>query len=969
MRSTSINPPPVPVQTLPVDSNSLALLEQTVEAVWLLGVDDCLVYVTDKAEQYYRHTPDEMLGKTLADLEFFDTQDICTEEYIAAITMRQPFSSDRFILRYQHRIPNVVRLVGYPIYNEQGTYAGYFSSAVDMGSGGLTSYIRDELSRLSQGKTVTPQQELDLIARVIHETLGLDAIVISSVQGSKMDVLSFYHASQARATLSLDSHNTPCEITLKQGHCYIEDDLATRFPQQALPIDASTYLGHRLNNPQGKAIGLLCAYHTKPLQPAELVKEVFESVGALAAPFLSHYLDNKRVNDQNLALNQAYRLAKVGAWLNYPGRGVNPYWSAETYDVWGEDKSSKPNLRKMFQQVHSDDRDRVYYHWNNLKTLGNYTLEYRITDREGRLKWLLESAETEYDAEGNYKRVVGVIQDISAQKRNEEQLRTMAHAVFESSNIVYSLDLKAKVVDCNPAFEECTGYSREEVLGQSGTILNMPDTPRALYWGLWRQLLSGQEWRGETENKRRSGEPYWAKTVITPVRNTHGEIISYLCVQEDITEKKQQEAMLRHQAYHDGLTGLPNRLQVQEQLSNLLDKHEPVSLLFIDLDGFKHVNDSMGHQVGDGLLQRVAKRLQATVRNADMLARLGGDEFVVVLESNSQAELTAERILKVLSHPFEVAGRIMHLGASIGIVSAPDDGDSADVLMRNADAAMYHAKSNGKNTYCVFSNDIYRDSARRMQLEIGLRHALHRQELSLHYQAQQLLETGKVLGAEALCRWHSKELGNVSPEEFIPLAEEIGLIDDIGAWVVGEALRNCRLWRDNGSPDAIVSINVSPRQFRSESLLSTIADALAKYQLPASALCVEVTETLLVDSYDQAQAMLSSLQALGVFLAIDDFGVGYSSLSYLKRFPFDTLKIDRSFIRDMETNEDDYTLVRTIIQLAHNLGLKVVAEGVEKKAHQELLSVIGCDAIQGYWLSRPVSADTFVEMMSEAVEA
>lgn len=949
---------------LPIDASTLTLLEQSVDVVWIVGADGRIIYATASVQEIYSLAP-VPLGQSLDQLEYFDSSIPAVAAYLNAAEQRQSYQSDQFFFTFKHRAPSVARLTGQPLFDGDGKYQGYLTSAIDLGGSGVVGYMRDLLAVHGEPGINQPEYELDHFAQTLQQTLGIDSVMISSVEGSKQDVLSFYQHGVKQPLYAFDSHGTPCEKTLEQGSYIVMRDLSRHYGDVSSLMSADTYMGYRLDDVQGKPMGMLCAFHNQELVPVDVVAQVLDSAATLIAPVLSHYLGSKRVNDQTSALTQAYRLAKVGTWLNYPGRGTKPRWSPETFEVWGMSVEQEPDLRKMFDQVHPDDKEKVAHHWNNLETIGSYTLEYRITDSKGHQKWLLESAETELDKQGTYRRVVGVIQDISEQKRDEEQLITLAHAVFESSSIVYTLDRRARIVDCNPAFEECTGYHREEVLGQPGTILNTPNTSRVLYWGLWRKLLSGLEWRGETENKRRNGEHYWAQTVITPVRSSNGEVISYLCVQEDVTEKKQQDALLRHQAYHDGLTGLANRRKVQEQLEELVKQQQAVSLLFIDLDGFKYVNDSLGHIVGDGLLQRVGKRLQSTIRDADLLARLGGDEFLVVLESNSDAELTAQRILKVLSHPFEVSGRIMHLGASIGIVTAPDDGDSAEVLLRNADAAMYHAKSKGKNTYSVFSSDIYRHSARRMQLEIGLRHALQRGELRLHYQLQKSLADGRLIGAEALCRWYSHELGDVSPAEFIPLAEEIGLIDDLGDWVVREALRSCRQWRLEGAEDMVVSINVSPRQLRSESLLTTISNALKAFNLPASALCVEVTETLLMDSYDMAQSLLNSLRELGVTLAIDDFGVGYSSLSYLKRFPFDSLKIDRSFVGDMENNDDDHTLVRTIVQLGHNLGLKVVAEGVENQAQQELLTEIGCDTIQGYWLSKPVEGERFLELISQ----
>ncbi len=958
---------------LPLSPQTLQLLEGTVDGLWLIDSNDHICYYYTAIDYTYEGLSLSLQDRPVYELIIFSSEFQCVKDCLQAIKNREAYQCNNFMIRYQQRIPHVVRFSGHPLYDEQQNYLGFLGTIVDLGRAGVIQFIRDEVLRQLGQIQGQPLGQLNALVAVVREKLLLDAIFVCAVDGNELEVLA---CSQAMGP-EIDVNNfaiadTPFATVLTEGRCLIDTKLLGIDAQLAHHLGNEycfdSFIGYRLEDVEGNTIGVIAALHRHSLQPVDIYADVFTSLCVFVAPRLNYYLSTERANEQNQALTQAYRLAKVGSWVKYAGVKGKLKWSSETYSVWGVNDDYVPNLKKLFRQVHPDDRQQVGHYWNQLKKLGGYTQKYRIFDHQGKLRWILESAEVEYDSEGRYVRAVGVMQDITEQERDEEKLRTLAYAVFESSNIVYSLDNRARIVECNPAFEACTGYSREEVIGQPVSVIFPHDAAPALFWQLARELLVGHEWRGETEHRRRNGEIFSAKTLITPVCNSSGEIISYLCVQEDITEKKERDAQLHFQAYHDALTGLPNRHQVHTEVNVRLSRNEIFSLLFIDLDGFKYVNDSLGHMTGDDLLKRVGKRLQASIRDRDMLARLGGDEFLVVLESNSDAQITAERILKTLSYKFVINGRIMHLGGSIGIVHAPQDGESAEVLIRNADAAMYHAKANGKNTYSIFSGDIYHHTARRLQLETGLRHALKLGELSLYFQPQQSLVDGSLLGAEALCRWHSLELGVVSPVEFIPLAEELGLIDEIGDWVVAEALRNCRLWRDRGASGAVVSINVSPRQFRTDGLLATIASGLERYHLPPSALFVEVTETLLMDNYEQALTLLALIRDMGVSLAIDDFGVGYSSLSYLKRFPFDSLKIDRSFVGEMELVADDFTLVKTIIQLAHNLSLKVVAEGVENINQQQLLTEVGCDAVQGYFISYPLPAKDFVDYILNNVE-
>jgi diguanylate cyclase (GGDEF)-like protein len=450
------------------------------------------------------------------------------------------------------------------------------------------------------------------------------------------------------------------------------------------------------------------------------------------------------------------------------------------------------------------------------------------------------------------------------------------------------------------------------------------------------------------------------------VRNARGEIDFHIASFADISEQKATEERIRHVAHHDALTGLPNRLHLQISLEQAIAsakrENEEVAVMFIDLDRFKIINDTLGHNVGDGLLVKVAGRVRECVRERDLVARLGGDEFVVVLNGSAvvnAAAHVAEKILGSLSRPYRIDGHVLHSSSSIGISLYPHDGDSIESLMKTADTAMYHAKAMGRNNFQFFSPEMNQSSNERLQMENSLHRALECGEFAVHYQPQADIASGLLVGAEALIRWHHPERGMVSPLEFIPLAEENGMILPIGTWVLREVCRQAKAWRELGLTDLRFAVNLSPRQFRQENLAGNILDILREFDVPASALELEITEGSVMENPDAAVILLHQLSLHGLSISIDDFGTGYSSLSYLKRFPVGKLKIDRSFVMDIPGDPDDSAIAIAVIQLARSLGLKTVAEGVETAEQRQFLSGQGCDMLQGYWYSKPLDAPSF----------
>jgi diguanylate cyclase (GGDEF)-like protein/PAS domain S-box-containing protein len=550
------------------------------------------------------------------------------------------------------------------------------------------------------------------------------------------------------------------------------------------------------------------------------------------------------------------------------------------------------------------------------------------------------------------------------ERRASAEREQLAQVVFNHTPAgIIVTDENHRVLSLNPAASGMTGRSAGELLGSSVFDLILADDS-------WKQdqLLSSLglhgAWRGEVSLKRNDGESFPASLRTNRVEENHGGLPRhYIWIFADITERKEAEARMQHIAQHDSLTGLPNRLALLMRLGQLLPearRHEwKIGIMFIDLDRFKTINDTLGHQVGDEMLREVACRLSKVVRETDFVARLGGDEFVVILpgiNNPADAALVASKIVNALSTPIEAEGHELHTSPSIGISLFPDDGPDGDSILKNADTAMYHAKSAGRNNYQFFAADMNQIATERLDIERKLRHAISRNELALVYQPQFGANGKYPTGVEALIRWHHPSDGMIPPDRFIPIAEETGMIVEIGDWVMHTACREMRHWIDSGLKPLRVAVNVSARQLRRRDFCETVAGALAESGLPAELLELEITESSVMENPQEAIEILERLGRMGVSLAIDDFGTGYSSLAYLKLFPIDHLKIDRSFVRDIEHDLNDRAIAFGTIALAHSLGLNVIAEGVETADQLELLRSNGCDEVQGYLFSKPLNS-------------
>ena len=554
-----------------------------------------------------------------------------------------------------------------------------------------------------------------------------------------------------------------------------------------------------------------------------------------------------------------------------------------------------------------------------------------------------------------------------------EKLRLSAR-VFESScESIVIADADMRIVSVNRAFCEMTGHAADEVSGRSLHMLGADHGNDQFAAMIGQQLNHAEHWQGEVLHRRKSGETYPAWLHVSVIRDGEGRPAHYIFGFLDISDRKQAEERIEYMAFHDPLTGLPNRRLAMERLElaiALADRSKTrTALLFLDLDNFKTINDSFGHAVGDLLLQAVASRLMLCIRDSDTICRQGGDEFLIVLGNVADTDAittVTEKILEALAPTFNIEGKELSTSSSIGIAVFPDDGRDIDTLLKRADTAMYHAKEAGRNAYSFFTEQMNLDAVEHQQIRVGLLHAMERGEFRLHYQPQIDLGSGKVIGAEALIRWHHPERGLLTPEHFIHIAEESGLIVPIGAWVLREACRQASAWRKTGLPSMVIAVNVSAIQFKRGDIEACVRQALDESGLPPECLELELTESVLIHDTDSVLATVQRLKALGVMLSIDDFGTGYSSLSYLTRFKVDKLKIDRSFICDLENQPGNASMVRAIIQMALSLNLTTIAEGVEDVELVDFLRRQNCQEAQGYYFSRPLPAIEFAHYVALA---
>jgi diguanylate cyclase (GGDEF)-like protein/PAS domain S-box-containing protein len=670
-------------------------------------------------------------------------------------------------------------------------------------------------------------------------------------------------------------------------------------------------------------------------------------------------LQNLQRSEDRLA--RAQQIARLGDWEWHPETG--DFWqSPELSRILGVPEDAHHSLEALLHAVIPAEREMVRERlsWALTASSGS-DFECRILLGDGRERtvWIYARPQSADPAVPG--RLVGTLQDVTEVRRAEDRSRMLKEAVDSLQIGITFSDAGGRIVYLNPAEAEMHGYQVEELIGHEARDFASQRQRRQSPPANFRE---GGVWRRESVNRTRGGEEFPVLLTSIPVRDREQRYLGIVTTCENISDQKEAEEKINRLAYFDNLTGLPNRGMFLDRLHQSLAlasrDGEKVGLVFLDLDNFKDVNDTQGHPAGDKLLCEVAGRLAGCIRESDVLARLGGDEFVVLLTSvgcQERIAAAAQRMLDTFVKPFLIDGRSVYSSASIGIALYPDDSRDASSLFRCADTAMYHAKNEGRSQFRLFSEEMNRKIMRRVALENSLRRGLEKREFFLHYQPQWDLKTDRMVGAEVLLRWQSEEFGLMPPSEFISLVEDSGLIFSIGEWVLKSACQQARRWADAGHPEFKVAVNVSGKQFKQGEFVPMVAGIIRETGVNPRSIELEFTESVIMENAERTMEKLAELRRMGLQMSIDDFGTGYSSLNYLKHFPVDRIKIDRSFVADVNRNGGDTAIVEAIITMGQSLSLKVLAEGVENSDQLHYLTALGCDEVQGYYLARPMLAE------------
>ncbi len=935
-----------------------------------------IVYVNPAFEEMTGYAADELLGHALP---FFDDKDENQEAISQSIKAIKQGSSCQIQLHCTRkdgkRFWNELFLS--PVHDADGRLTHTIVTIND-----ITQRIRNEsmLRQIAMGvSAATGNSFFEQLVAHLAETLDVNYVLVGQVASDNVEqikTLSVWAKGLPGENFDYYLANTPCNDVIHTGVCSFPMNIQTLFPDDHLlqVMEAESYVGLPLHSTNGEVLGLLAVLDVRPMDNPDFILSMLTIFASRAAAELErqradmalrsseeHYRvlfdssnDGILTFDNNRFTSCNARLEKI---LGYPkeeiiGHGpekfsppVQPDGALSTEKAHTYITAALAGTPQVFEWLHlRSDGTPVYTEvsLNRIYSEGSSVLNARI-------------------------------QDISDRKRRDEETRLAASVFNGTTEGIVITDARGVILQVNSAFSEITGFQAEEVLGKTPRILRSDYHDDHFYTEFWNALTTTGFWQGELWNRRKDGEahPVWQN--ISAIRDDTGDIVQYISIFSDITDKKLSEQRIEHLAHYDVLTDLPNRVLFNERCEHALIRArregKKLVVMFLDLDRFKHINDSLGHPIGDRLLQNVAKRLNALIREEDTVARLGGDEFVLILEDVVDSNIivpVAEKLLAAFNEPFDLEGSQLHVSSSVGIAIYPADGEDVTTLVRNADAAMYRAKESGRNNYQFYTREMTASARARVSLESSLRLAIERQQLVLHYHPQFDLKSGKLTGAEALVRWQHPEMGLVPPDSFIPLAEETGLILPIGEWVLRTACHQAKKWLDSGRQFGAVAVNISGNQIERGDIVDLVRQVLWETHLPAHLLELEITESFIMKHADEALDTLSALRKLGISLAIDDFGTGYSSLSYLKQMPINKLKIDRSFVSDVPEGKADAAITRAVIALGKGLSLHVVAEGVESEVQRQFLEDEGCHEAQGFFYTQPIPAEAFQEMMDQS---
>jgi len=768
--------------------------------------------------------------------------------------------------------------------------------------------------------------------------------------------------------------NTPCADVLNGRMEMVPENAARLYPEDEVlaRMEIDSYYGAPLITPSGQKIGLIAVMSTKPMHMGHWTKSILGLFAQRLASHIEHRCNEKEIKASQKKLTSilenmqdVYYRADCNGILTMISPSASAVLGYEADDILGMllvDLYTNPEDRSELLQALNENNGKVH----------NFTVALRHKD--GHNVWISANVQYYYDEQGEVLGTEGVGRDITRLYHDNLQMRKMSRALEQTADMVMITDREGVIEYVNPMFEKTTGYCKQEIIGRKPNILNSGRYDRAFYKKMWATVLGGKVFTEVLVNKKRDGSVFYQDETITPLKNEKDEITHFIATGRDISRRMENEKRLQFIAHHDALTGLPNRVlfmdRIKRSLAHARRSHECIAILFFDLDRFKNINDTLGHIIGDKLLIEIARRLKKSIREDDSIARLGGDEFAVLVDKiNSENDITqiAQKTLTCLEKPTIIDGHSLYTTASIGISLFPDDGEDAGSLLKNADIAMYRAKDMGKNNYQFYSKDMSARAIQRLAMEDSLRIALEKNEFVLYYQPQVDAQNHRITSVEALLRWQHPERGLVLPAEFIPVLEETGFIIDVGDWVLENACLQLKNWIQSGYTDIIVSINISARQFHQQDFYHRMVSLVEQYGIFSGQIELEITEDILMDKQKTTIENISRLGRYGFRIAVDDFGAGHSSLSYLQRFGINTLKIDRSFIKEIIKSHDDAAITSAIIAMAHSLKLNIVAEGVETQQQLDFLYNHACQLIQGYIFSPPITTEKMTLLLGETL--
>lgn len=789
-----------------------------------------------------------------------------------------------------------------------------------------------------------------------------------------------------KAQIGLDKHLLTSCARVPFGHCLCGRAAASREIQYSACLDERHDIRFEGMKPHGHynvpilspkgMLGVIVVYLEHGHAREEREVEFLGSVGHTLAGLIEHRLTQDDLFASREKLSEAQEIAHLGA-IEWNIAEDEIKLSDETKIITGMlSSSAKMTLKDFLGMLNPDDRTLLKDAIDLAVTKGtSFSLDYSIECPDGIKRVFHSYAKPIVDSTGKIVRLSGTIQDITEQKEMRDRLFQSATVFENTTEAVIVADAGGKIISANKAFTDITGYTEEEVIGKTTSLLKSGKHNDEFYKEMWSEISKIGSWQGEIWNKRKNGDIYPEWLNISVVKNLDGAITNYIGVFSDISVIKESQQKLDYLAHHDTLTGLPNRLLLSARMDQALAQARRnkslLAVLFLDLDHFKNVNDSLGHYIGDMLIKEVASRIVNCVRKEDTVSRLGGDEFSIFIEemhdSNFASDI-ASKIISALCEKYIIHGHEIFITCSIGISIFPNDGNDTATLLKNADSALYKAKEQGRNSYQYYTKELSVRAMERMVMENNLRHALERNELVVYYQPQVDMYSGEIVGMEALLRWKHPEIGLISPDNFIGLAEETGLIIPIGEWVLRTACKCAQSWIESGLPKIRMAVNLSSRQFNQKNLPEIIANILRETGLDSHLLEIELTERIVMEDAESSIKMIAELKKLNIQFSIDDFGTGYSSLSYLKRFPLERIKIDKSFVDNIVSNPEDAAIVQAIISMSHGLNLMTIAEGVETVEQLEFLRSRECDEVQGYYFSRPLPANEVEKLLRDGTK-